>query len=246
MDMKKIIYAILVMLVAALLVVVSGAARQIGNYSHKVWLHRCNSIEKLREKEALYPNVEVDVVFREDNTFDVTHDLDKTFNLDLGEYFRHYQEREGKIWLDVKNLNGENKDSMLVALTGLLNRYGMAKERIIVESPEWEHLGVFTGNGFYTSMYVTFKKPWKLARGVKNSCLEQLRKVADSKKVCAISFPHWWYRTIREELGRDIDLLTWKNRTSQLVFLMSREGKKMLRDNQLKVVLVKDKGAFHR
>ena len=51
------------------------AFREVGRHKDKIWLHRCNSMEKLCEKEHRYPNVEVDLVFREDNTFDVTHDV---------------------------------------------------------------------------------------------------------------------------------------------------------------------------
>ena len=42
---------------------------------------------KLYEKQSRYPNVEVDLVFRKDRVFDVTHDVDTSFNLSLGSYF---------------------------------------------------------------------------------------------------------------------------------------------------------------
>ena len=58
-----------------------------GDYPEKIWLHRCNSMEKLFEKEKRYPNVEVDVVFRSDHTFDVTHDVDTSFHLSIASYF---------------------------------------------------------------------------------------------------------------------------------------------------------------
>lgn len=37
----------------------------IDNYPGKIWLHRCNSVEKYREKHPRYPNVEIDLVFRD-------------------------------------------------------------------------------------------------------------------------------------------------------------------------------------
>ena len=78
--------------------------RDIGRYPEKIWLHRCNSLEKLYEKQSRYPNVEVDLVFRKDRVFDVTHDVDTSFNLSLGSYFSYMKDHEGKMWLDIKNL----------------------------------------------------------------------------------------------------------------------------------------------
>ena len=72
------------------------------------------------------------------------------------------------------------------------------------------------------------------------------KHIVDSSSVRAISFPYWWYPSIKKKLGRSIDLLTWKHRTTQFIFLLSHEGKKMLDDKQLKVILVKDKGKHHR
>lgn len=223
------------------------AASKVGDYREKIWLHRCNSLEKLHEKGRLYENVEVDVVFREeDNTLDVTHDLDTTFHLNLEKYFEHFESEEGRIWLDIKNLSVSNKDSVYQELTELCDEYRISKDRLIIESPSWKDLKLFTDNGFYTSMYVPYEKPSQLSEAEKDSCIRELQYIVDTRSVKALSFPYWWYSDIREELNRPIDLLTWKHRTTQFVFLLSYEGKKMLEDEQLKVVLVKDKGKFHR
>lgn len=32
------------------------AFREVGRHKDKIWLHRCNSMEKLCEKEHMYPN----------------------------------------------------------------------------------------------------------------------------------------------------------------------------------------------
>lgn len=58
---------ILVVLLAVLLAWVGSnlviGALLMNDYPEKIWLHRCNSIEKLYEQGDEYPNVEVDVVF---------------------------------------------------------------------------------------------------------------------------------------------------------------------------------------
>ena len=80
---------------------------QVGRYPHKLWLHRCNSIEKWCEKGNIYDNIEVDVVWR-DSVFDVTHDIDKSFNQRLEPFLAKLKESDGKIWLDMKNVTPSN------------------------------------------------------------------------------------------------------------------------------------------
>ena len=223
------------------------AARSVGNYPEKIWLHRCNSLEKLYEKGHLYKNIEVDIVFREkENTLDVTHDSDTTFHLDIEDYFNHFKKKGGRMWLDIKNLSGSNKNSILQRLTYLCDTYHIRKEQLIIESKSWKDLKLFTDHGFYTSMYVPYDQPSRLSPAEEKNCIRELQHIADSGFVKALSFPYWWYPEIKKELNRPIDLLTWKHRTTQFIFLLSNEGKKMMKDNQLKVVLVKDKGKYHR
>ena len=245
MKIRNLAFGVAGIFLALALYFVVDAWMNVGRHPHKVWLHRCNSIEKLHQKGELYPNVEVDVVFR-GSAFDVTHDLDVSYGLDLEEYFAHFSKNEGKMWLDVKNLAPTNRDIMLAVLNSLVERYGVAKERLVVESPQWSLLGDFTRDGYYTSMYVEYDKPQNLSGGEVQECIEALRGVVDSGCVKAISFPYWWYPVLKGALGRSVDMLTWKHRSGHFLFMLSGEGKMMLEDSQLKVVLVKDKGDFHR
>lgn len=220
--------------------------RDIGCYPDKIWLHRCNSMEKLYEKYKAYPNIEVDIVFRGNRIFDVTHDTDTTFNLNLGSYFSYMKNKEGKIWLDVKNLTADNRLAALERLDWLVKHYRIRKDRIIIESSAWKALAAFTHQGYYTSYYVTYDEPCSLSDEEMNNSIEKLQDIADGGSVCALSFPGCWYETIKEKLDRSIDLLTWEHRKSQLEVLLSPSGRRMLCDPQLKVILVKDKGKYHR
>lgn len=222
------------------------AFNEIDNHPDKIWLHRCNSIEKLHEKSTRYPNVEVDVVFRSDYTFDVTHDVDTSFHLSIDPYLAYLQKNDGKIWLDIKNLIPANKEIMLSVLDSLLHRHGIDKNRVIIESPSWQSLDVFTRKGYYTSYYVPYEKPGKLSKDDIDRCIRLLQKIVDQNTVRALSFPGWWYDDIKEKLDRPIDLLTWKHRTTQFELLLSPKGREMLADPQLKVILIKDKGHYHR
>lgn len=220
---------------------------QTGDYPDKIWLHRCNSIEKLQEKHEEYPNIEVDIIFfRQDRTFDVTHNPENSIKQNLNDYFAYLKEYGGKIWLDIKNLTRYNQEALCSSLTQLLNHFQIDKKRVIVESPNWKSLKHLTDNGFYTSCYVTYEKPSHLEDEEIDRCIEELQQIVDEGAVCALSFPGYWYGPIKEQLDRPIDLLTWEHRKTQLQLLLSPKGQDMLSDPQLKAILVKDKGKYHR
>lgn len=135
---------------------------------------------------------------------------------------------------------------MLFKLDRLVRHSQIDKERLIIESPSWKDLQAFTQNGYYTSYYVPYEDPCEMKEEEIDDCIEELREITDAKAVSALSFPGDWYTTIKEKLDRPIDLLTWEHRNSQLQLLLSSTGQIMLSDPQLKVILVKDKGRFHR
>ena len=93
---------------------------------------------------------------------------------------------------------------------------------------------------------MSFDNPSKLDKTEIKACINHLQKVADSHATRALSFPGWWYSTIRKHLNRPIDLLTWKHRTTQFELFLTPSGQQMVNDPQLKVILIKDKGKFHR
>lgn len=85
-DMKKSVWTFVLLLLSAYGAYCFYEANQVGTHSGRVWLHRTNSLEKMREKEVRFPNFEVDLVWRDKGVFDVTHDEDTTFNLSLESY----------------------------------------------------------------------------------------------------------------------------------------------------------------
>lgn len=203
-------------------------------------------MEKLYEKHMIYPNIEVDLVFRESRKFDVTHDADTTFYLGLASYFSYMRKKKGKMWLDIKNSTPENRIMALSSLDRLVESFQIEKDRLIIEGQSWKALEVFTQSGYYTSFYVPYDDPDDLSKKELKCFIKGLQEIADKKVVSALSFPGCWYTEIKESLNRSIDLLTWEHRSSQLQLLLSSIGREMLFDPQLKVILVKDKGKYHR
>ena len=64
--------------------------------------------------------------------------------------------------------------------------------------------------------------------------------------MCALSFPGWWYDEIHRHLHESIDLLTWKHRTTEAGLRLWPANLPLLKDPQVKVILIKSKGRFHR
>lgn len=233
---------------AVLLLAVCGVSLwcHTAPYRSKLWLHRCNSLEKLHEQEAHFRNVEVDVVVRPDGMLDVTHDADTTFHLDLEPYFSELSRRGSRLWMDVKNLDVRTAPLLHTRLQQLCARYGVSHSQLILESRNLSQLAAFTARGYYTSYYVSFAKPSQLSPADIDRCLQQLRTIARSRQVCALSFPGWWYDEIHRHLHESIDLLTWKHRTTEAELRLWPANLPLLKDPQVKVILIKSKGQFHR
>ena len=78
------------LLLLAALIYAAIISTEIGENPEKLWLHRCNSLEKMEEFAAKYPNIEVDIVYRGHGLFDITHDADTTFNLSIDAFSVSY------------------------------------------------------------------------------------------------------------------------------------------------------------
>lgn len=94
--MKTVLKTFLILVVCGSVAACLHSLYKIGSRPDKLWLHRCNSLEKWDEKRQSYPNIEIDLVFRDNNKFDVTHDIDKTYNLSLEDFFRAANKQTNK------------------------------------------------------------------------------------------------------------------------------------------------------
>lgn len=242
---RRIIFTVLTLFIICLISYTAITYCQQGNYPDKLWLHRCNSIEKFLEASSKVKNIEVDVIYR-NQIFDITHDEDTTFHLSLEDYFKIINKSDRKIWIDIKNLTEDNADSVFDHLNRLTEKYNIHPQRLVVESPNAKQLKRFTDMGYYTSIYVTAPNPEELTEKEIDIAIKQLQQDIDAKYACAISFPYWWYNTIKQKLDRDVDLLTWRHFSTEFEFLFSVSGRIMLNDPQLKIILIKGKSKYNR
>lgn len=216
------------------------AYSEVGKYQEKLWAHRCNTIEKWESANNLYPNAEVDVVFRDYGIFDITHDPETSFGLSLDEYFKQISLHSNRLWLDMKNLTPETAVFAVNQLDSLCNTHKISKSQLIVESSCEEALQVFTSEGgYYTSYYIPVDEDPSIFNEMEiTNLISKLQQIIDAKKIKAISFPIEWYDIMHTHINRNIDLLTWSHKTSQWTFMLIPKYRKILNDKQVKVILV--------
>lgn len=121
-------------------------------FSQKVWQHKVNSIEKL--KNCNLSGIELDIVYLANkNVFDVYHPPEKSQNLHLKNYLKALPKNITQLWLDFKNLNNTNAENSLRLLNQLVKEHELNKRNIVIESDQMALLSSFRKNGYQTSYY---------------------------------------------------------------------------------------------
>ncbi|MEG1585289.1 MAG: hypothetical protein RR346_00280 [Bacteroidales bacterium] len=215
------------------------------DYKKRIWLHRANTPEKLREFAGEYDGYECDVILR-DSVFDVTHDMPVSHGIGLNPYFSFLQNTNRQLWLDIKNLTFENKSTALNIIKTLCRDHLVNKDQLIIESNNWEALSDFKRAGFYTSYYIPIEEINRMGLAEKEDALRLLNRIAQDKAVDAFSFYGRYYYIIKKEIYAPIDLLTWEHHHSKEVLSLLPRGRKLLQDSLVKIILVKDKGHYHK
>jgi hypothetical protein len=123
-------------------------------FNDKIWLHRCNSIERMTYYLSKYNGFETDAYYNTpEDYFNIDHDnVDRNTRLEdifvlLTDHGKPY------LWIDFKNLSETTCDGALRKLETLCRKYAFPKDRLVVESPHIELLNKFANAGFPTSFY---------------------------------------------------------------------------------------------
>ncbi len=220
----------------------------------KIWLHRTNDLKKFNDFKEKYQGFEIDVhYFSEQDYFDIGHDGQiESIALDLKNMFKLARVRDKitkplqtKFWIDFKNLNENNVQKSLQALLNICKETGFNIKNLIIESPNYNLLGIFKNHGFYTSYYlfdIASEDLFKNSDFIK----DQIQKAIDSDNFNAISFPYreYLYNFLKESKfmidNQDIDMLTW-NEGKDLFYNMNV---KAFFDPQVKIILSGEKGEY--
>ncbi len=212
----------------------------------KCWLHRVNSVEKMLELSDKYTGIEIDVNFNNiELFFDVTHEIEDSINLSLEEYFKYLNKNDKKIWIDFKNLTEENVENSLEVLENIIFEYDVDKTRFIIESPNYEMLKFFKERGYYTSYYVPYLDISNLNKEELKYWKNKIEYITLTGNVSAISFPSYLYLFIKS-IGLKIDLLSWEGGKEWERLYLTKITRNMLKDEQLKVILIMDIGNYSR
>lgn len=168
----------------------------------KSWVHRVNSIEKMKLVANNFTGIEIDVVFNEnEGFFDVNHPPVKSIHLPLKTLISN-DNNNLKYWIDFKNLSLSNSEASLNRLEEITNLLKINKNRFIIESRNPEYLKIFSEKGYVTSYYL----PSNLTEN------KQLLNIVKTKnknyKTTFISSDLKQYKTITNNFPNE-KILTW-------------------------------------
>ena len=201
----------------------------------RLWAHRVNTLDRLKQASQIFSGVELDLVFMQEDTetwFDVSHPPDNPTGLRLNTYLSEVVRLNSKIglWLDIKNLNAKNKSAVLERLRELIATHGLQDNTIIIESQDYHSLPHISEGGLYTSYYISHQSPKDLAINIALS------------EASAISYPGDMYRFVVDKvrpIAKGQDMLTWRTdlRASNPIDALSI--REMLSDKDIKVMLIR-------
>lgn len=203
------------------------------NWQQRIWLHRTNSPEKMKEFAGEYNGFECDVLLRSDSLIDVTHDEPVSYGISAESFFPLLQHNTRNLWFDFKNLNSDNAVAALNLFEKWCDRYDIDKRRLILEGSDTYALSLFHDHGFYTAYYVRMEEG------------RNLNDILKSGAVDALSFHASDYNRIASTVTESSDWLVWEHRHSREVLPFLPRGRKLLHDTRVKIILVKDKGHHH-
>ena len=223
-----------------------------GYPTKKIYTHRCDSVEKVKEQIGKVIGVELDITFYpEQGIFDTSHDPQPSIRFPLEDFFIELSKTDFKFWLDFKNLTPDNALQALNELNRLFSKYNIDKKRAIVESHNYNNLDIFRNNGFYTSFYCPVNDQRYLQTDdYFEEYKTQLINAVNSGNVNAVSFPANYYSLVKKS-GVDVDLLTWHlgmnfSRHSLRYYIRDNLVKTLMNDDKVKVILAPRSSAFDR
>ena len=205
----------------------------------RIWLHRCNSIDKAIYARQHYSGMEFDIFYIDSlETFSVKHDTETPDTLLIFEFLSSIP-LPGKysFWLDYKNLDQDNMIKSATVLKMIADSLKIPADRFIVENYP-QNLQPFSHAGFITSYYIPWFDAATLTEAQLNEKAANISSLIASKPVNRLSCPYeqlWFLQKYFKTHPR----MTWNNNQ------LSREEKikfarKTLSDKQVNVLLMSE------
>lgn len=207
----------------------------LGHYD-KIWAHRVNSTEKLESALKYFKGVELDLVYDDQkNVLDVTHPPVPSINLDLETYLSYINTPEKPyIWLDIKNLDNENKNFILQILNKLFSEKEYPLKKVLVETRYAEALPEFSAAGFKTSFYLPYGLT-EMTSEKQEVELQKITRILTEQPDLAISSNYTDYVIIKKSFPTK-DKYFWI--TSSIRKHGFSTPRRILKDSTVKAVLI--------
>lgn len=213
---------------------------KIIDFEEKLWLHRVNNIDKLKALESIYKGLEIDIIFDDHHEyFYVSHDPISEPLLSLNDLFENVDDINSHyFWLDVKNLNSENYHQAFEHLKDLSLKYELMPSNIIIESENPHLLSVFTNFGFITSYYMPTFNPYEIDE---NDIIKYAKEIDISLQKSNVNFisTHYLSYHFIKKYFPDSQILMWDTRNDWINKFYIE--KKLIKDEKVKVILIRDK-----
>lgn len=203
----------------------------------KHWIKAVNNISIMQQLPDNTSGIECDVYFdSQKNHFEVYHDSSapSTLNLDTLLSVYYLKKLQANVWLDFKNLSGENSMSSLHEINRLKNKYNLSNQ-FIIESPDPQFLKTFCDSGYFTSYYVPFFNPYQATEKEIIQFTGTIRKNLEKFPASALSGYYFQYPVLKKFFP-NYPILTWADNASVSIvsFLFNRQ---LENDENIKVVL---------
>lgn len=168
--------------------------------------------------------------------FMVYHDSDRISNMQADSLLTERAKRnwQGGVWMDMKNLDGENQSGALAEAIRLRSLYGL-QNKVVMESSRPELLQAFHDSGFYTSYYVPFFNPYVISEDSLVAMLGNIKNNLEKYPCASLSGYYFQYPVLRKFFP-GYPVLTWADEsTLSLVGYYFRRT--LDHDSMVKIVL---------
>ncbi len=203
----------------------------------KSWKKGVNTKERMNGLNQDDAGFECDIYFDTvTRSFNVHHDADKGIGYSLENLLQLYQQKkmQASIWLDIKNLDNSNADSILFSLIALRNKYYL-HNKILVESGRADLLSAFSDSSFFTSYYAPFFNPYKIDTTQMNVWADSMASVISKSKINALS-GYYFQSSYLSHYFPQYPALTWiDNSAFSLVNYLFQ--KKLIADKSILILL---------
>lgn len=222
-------------------------------FPEKIWIHRVDSIEKLKEVIADFNSVELDVVYKDkEKVFDITHPPVKSINLSLAKYLSSIKlSNKNNFWLDFKNLNKNNAINSLNRLELVCEQFKLDRKQFIVESEKPIYLKYFIKKGYRTSYYL----PSNLSKLTQEALNKELVSINQLNITDYISTDKQDYKLLKKYFSNE-KIITWsfnfsENTTLNPYYFIGKLKSfyakyNLLSDDTIKIVLFRYNAKINR